>query len=344
MIEPFAYATLGEDRRPAGVYSRLAGRCDASGHAPRDARHPQGVTLRFISRLHRHMSLFVIVAAWAPLFAACGPTNIQPSAAVTGARASDNTTIDWSDWGLTLSRAVVGRQVDYRACLEDRAALDRFLAHVANVGPNTAPAAFPERDDRLAYEINCYNATILRSLLEFATDHSMPGRVPVNLEGRYRYRIDGAWRTPGQLRRAVLDQAGDDWRVQFTLCDGSRGSPPLWNRPFLGDVLDAQLNEVVRAAVASPQIVEIDHGLQRLRLWSGLYGIAGRLVREYEEHYRTEDATILNALLTYSDRARREELNTAVGYDVALLPADNQLNAFEQTTEDRGVLGLSSAN
>ncbi|MCZ6699229.1 MAG: DUF547 domain-containing protein [Planctomycetota bacterium] len=257
---------------------------------------------------------------------------------------TEDATIDWSDWGLTLSRVVEGREVNYVACIENRGALDRFLGHVANVGPNTVPDGFPGPDHRLAYLINCYNATILRSLLELADDGAMPSRIPFNLEGRFRYRIDGEWRTPGELRRAVHDRAGDDWRVRFTLCDGSRVGPSLWRRPFLGDMLDAQLNQAARFAFASPQVVDIDHAWQRLRLWSGLHGIAGRLIREHEDRYKTRDATILNALLSFSDRPRREQLNTAVGYDVSSLPSDNRLNAFEPATKKRGVLDLISAN
>ncbi len=332
-----------------GEHRRLAGAClcfaPAEEYPPRPhcewaAPRELAATGRIFRRIHRFIPIALLILP----FARCGPTNIQPIVDAAEARVTEDATIDWSDWGLTLSRVVEGREVNYHACIKNRGALDRFLAHVAYVGPNTAPAAFPGSDYRLAYLINCYNATILRSLLEFADDGAMPSRIPFNLEGRFRYRIDGEWRTPGELRRAVHDRAGDDWRVRFTLCDGSRGGPSLWRRPFLGDMLDAQLNQAARFALASPQVVEIDHAWQRLRLWSGLHGIAGRLIREHEDRYKTRDATILNALLVYADRPRREQLNSAVGYDVALLPSDNRINAFEPITEKRGVLDLISAN
>lgn len=243
---------------------------------------------------------------------------------------------DWADWGLILSRAVVGEDVDYDRLIQDPAPLDRLLAQMARVGPETAPAAFPTANHRLAYLINCYNATILRSVLETAGPDVVPARVSAGLEGRFRFRVDGHLRRPADLRRSAYALAGDDWRIRLTLCDGRRGGPPLWRRPLLGDLLDAQVDRIVRAALASPRIVAIDHFDLRLSVWSGLHRIRHRLVREYEERYQTQGATIRAALAALSDRSRREELNTAVGYAVTVLPADDHINAFEPPPENAG--------
>jgi len=247
--------------------------------------------------------------------------------------------MDWSDWGLTLSRGVVEERVDYARLIADRSSLDRFLARVARVGPESAPQFFPDHDSRLAYAINCYNATILRSVLALERDGKLPRNVPGGLDSRFRFQIDGRLQTPAALRKSALALAGEDWRVRFVLCDGRAGGPSLFRRVILGEMLGAQLDQAVRAALESPDVVRIDHGeRKRLLLWRGLYEIHRRLVGDYEERMQTRDATILGVLLAWSDRPRRELLNSAIGYEVAMMSSCNEINALEPTPEtDEGI-------
>lgn len=271
----------------------------------------------------------------------CGLRTIEP---VTQVDATDEpATLDWSDWGLTLSRIVHDERVDYRRLQADGTPLDRFLSLVARVGPETTPDQFPDRDARLAYAINVYNATIVRSILALNRQGMLPARAPFDLESRYRFRIDGRLQTPADLRRTAVELAAGDWRVRMTLCDGTLEGPPLWRRVYLPDMLDAQLAYLTREAVISPEIVRIDHGLtKRLLLWRGLYSIKEELIRDYERRNHTTNATILNALGEWSNRTRREELNTAVGYPVAAMPGDDRINHFEPPP-DGGILSIFSS-
>jgi hypothetical protein len=250
--------------------------------------------------------------------------------------------MDFSGLGLTLSRAIVGDKVDYERLLRDRQPLDRFLALVAQVGPQTTPSQFPDRSARLAYAINCYNATVLRSVLELARGGVISRRAPFDLAWRFRFRIDGRLQSPADLRRTAEDLAGDDWRVRLALCDCRQVGPPMTRRVFLGGMLDAQLNEVARAALRSSQVVRIDHGERKqLLVWRGLYEIRDRLVLAYEDRLDARNAGLLNVLLEWSDRPRREELNGAVGYEVAMMPPNDALNALEPTSEEeRGLLSV----
>ncbi len=234
----------------------------------------------------------------------------------------------WTDWGLALSRSVVNDRVNYDALLKDRQPLDRFLAFASRVGPESSPGQFPDRDSQLAYAINCYNAAMLRSMLELVQSDCLPADVPPNLANRFRFLIDGRPQTPAELRRLAERLAGDDWRLRLALADMSSTGPPLWPHPFLGDMLDGQLNQTVRWALASARVVRINHGEQKtLQLWRGLHDIMDRLVRDYELRFHTSGASALNVLLEWSDRERREVLNSAVGYEVVLLPASAGTNS-----------------
>lgn len=238
--------------------------------------------------------------------------------------------LNWSDWGLILSRCVVEDRVDYRKLLADPSPLDQLFAMLARVGPQTAPSQFPDTNNKLAYYINSYNAAIVHSVIQMAQNGRIPREAPGDLERRFRFVIDGRRRTPADLRRMALDLAGDDWRVAFALCDARRGSPPLHPRPMIGDLLDGQLDFVFRMALYAPHIVHIDHGAtKRLLLWRGLYEMKDRMIADYERRMGTTHATILSVLSEWSNRKRREYLNTATGYRAEVMPADNLINQVD---------------
>lgn len=57
-------------------------------------------------------------------------------------------------------------RVDYAGLARDQAEPDRYLATLASASSDSHPEKFPSDDDALAYWINCYNAFILRGVLD----------------------------------------------------------------------------------------------------------------------------------------------------------------------------------
>ena len=253
-----------------------------------------------------------------------GPVNLK----YTGAPPKSLEQMDWSGWGLTLGRCVVNGLVDYSKLAEDHAALDNFLFLAGRYGPNRTPPLFPTRDHSLAYAINCYNATVVRSVLAI---HEKTGRLPsvlpIGFARRFTFVIDGRPQTPADLRTTALRLAQYDVRVELVLCDARRDGPPIPPRVFLPDLLDAQLTLAARNALTAPQVVGLDHGApKQLLLWSGLYRRRAELIAVYENRYQTRGASMINVLCDWSGHQRRITLNSAVGYVVAPAPADARLN------------------
>ncbi len=219
--------------------------------------------------------------------------------------------IEYSDWSLTLSRGVRGNEVDlYKLCF-DPGPLNSFLRQAAAIGPKRTPALFPDDATRLAFLVNLHNASVLSALTRHSDSKRFSGEATCVFDGR-------TW-TTAELRREIRSLSNDDWRVPFALFDGRRDGPPLWPKPILPESLDDQWDRIAHFAIQQPQIVSIDHELQRLRLWPGLYENRDRLIAQYEERYHTTHATVLSALLDLSDIDRRAELNTAVGYTVSTI-------------------------
>jgi hypothetical protein len=275
-----------------------------------------------------------------PLIAVgCGARTIEPVSepATSGAPSK----LDWSDWGLTLSRIVHEDRVDYRRLREDPAPINRFLSLVARIGPNSTPDLFVDRQARMAYAINCYNATMVRSVLALDRSGKLPTHTPFDFESRYRFPIDGRLQTPADFRKTTEALAAGDWRARLTLCNATLEGPPLWRRVYLPEMLDAQLAYVARSALTSPEVVRIDHGLdKRLLLWRGIYAIKDVLIQDYQKRHQTSEATMLNVLGEWSNRTRREELNSAIGYVVAPIPSDDRINQFEPLPESDGILSI----
>jgi hypothetical protein len=277
----------------------------------------------------RRASRSVLLSGALAILAGCVPRVVQLDSHTDGATEEAVVEPGYADWGLTLSRNVSGDKVDFDHLVTGHSALDRFLAGMQRFGPATKPDAFPDRDSRLAYLINCHNACVLRSVVELAGGKNLPALVPGDLESRFRFRIDGGDRTPAELRRSALELAADDWRVRLVLYDARNTGPPLSRRPFTGDLLDAQLNQATREALASPHVIRIDHGEdKRILVWGGLLALHDRLVRDYDRRLQARGATFLDVLLEWADRPQRELLNAAVGYRVAAMPSDDRLGSL----------------
>lgn len=284
--------------------------------------------------LAHRLSIITIAA----LVSGCMPQTISPRIESEGNSPSK---LDWTSWALVLSRCVVEDCVDYRKLLRQPGAMERTMAMLARVGPETIPDQFPRREDRIAYYVNAYNAAIVRSVMALEQDGSIPRYAPLNLESRFRFEIDGALRTPAELHDRALDAAGDDFRVRFALCDGLRTGPPLHPRPIIADMLDGQLNFVTRMALYSPHTLRIEIGGERqLVLWEGLYEEKDRMISDYERRMGTTNATILNVLGEWSNRKRRLILNSAVGYIVTKMPVDRLINQVDPPPADNGPLSL----
>ena len=238
------------------------------------------------------------------------------------AGASDTPRLDYSDWALTLSRCVRGDNIDYVGLKTRPESLRAFIDQIARVGPRTTPDQFPDARAEAAFLINAHNAILLHEII--TETRGMPER-RVTLDPWTGGGVDNRHMTLAALRSRIADLLNDDWRIRFVLFDARRDGPPLRPRPILPDTLEAQLNQITRAALTRPQVVRIDHGTQRLLLWRGLFEIRARLIADYERRYHTTDATVLSVLLDLADVDRRVVLNTAIGYAVDALPADDRL-------------------
>ncbi len=142
--------------------------------------------------------------------------------------------------------------VNYQALGKNRAPLDKYLAAVA-----AAPLP-TDKNARMAFYVDAYNALVLRSVLDkgrprsvldvkdffSAADHTVAGK-KVSLDG---------------LEKKELNPFAKDPRTHFVLVCGAVGCPILEAKPFFGTNLSARMDAATRRYLASPAGARVSDG------------------------------------------------------------------------------------
>jgi hypothetical protein len=241
---------------------------------------------------------------------------------------------DDSDWAAVLRENVKDGLVDYDHLAGHRQALDRFVAHISVVGPDSTPSLFTAGPDRVAYWINAYNALVLYAVLgDYPTD-TMYGLDHDHIEHDHRFTVDGRRVVLRDLVDRMQIESRGDVRIEFALCGAAVGSPPLAPLPYRAETLENQLARVAHDLVDNEQLVRVDHAQRKLLLGQDLIDALDRLVSYYERRTGAQRARPLNALMSFTPSSdKRQVLNRAVGYPVGTIPFDRRLNAWRRDAD-----------
>lgn len=148
-------------------------------------------------------------------------------------------------------------RIDFAAVRANERDLDTYLGTLRAACPRSTPHRFRDRDSRLAYYLNAYNAIALRTL-----SNHCPMQTPSEL-----YWADGVyWRLGvmiGELRTTLTALESErleplvlrDPRVRFSLFRGTVDAPLLQTKAFDPSTLDEQLNELTTQALKLDEFV-----------------------------------------------------------------------------------------
>lgn len=243
---------------------------------------------------------------------------------------------DDRDYATVLRENVKGGLVDYEHLAAHREPLERFLGMLAVMGPQTTPGLFVSRSSRLVYYLNAYNAGVLQAVLKQSVPQTMHDVRLRPFEQSYRLIIDGRQRTLAEVRESARRESNDDVRIEFALCNAAKGAPPLLDQPYRADTLHRQLRQVAQDALDHETMVRIDHEKQKLLLGTVIFLHRDAFIDFYARQTGARTGSILNALLDLASGVRREWLNTAVGYDVGVIPFDRGLNRWTPGAQTAG--------
>lgn len=141
-------------------------------------------------------------------------------------------------------------QVDYAGFKKDEPRLDDYLDRLAKIDPKSL-----SRDEQFAYYANAYNAWTIKLILS-----GYPGVESIKDLGslfkspwkKKFVKLDGKVITLDHIEHDILRPQFKDPRVHMAVNCASKGCPPLWSEPFMGDRLDEQLNAATRNFINNP--------------------------------------------------------------------------------------------
>ena len=219
-------------------------------------------------------------------------------------------------------------RVNYDALALDRKALDRYYLHLSTTGPRSHPAAFPAREDELAYWINAYNAAVLVTVLEYypidsVGDVKAPFVLRPFLFGKSRLAgffyfqhvlLGGEKMSLYDLENKIIRGYGEP-RIHFAINCASVGCPLLPKHAFHPSTLDADLDRETLRFFASPEKLRIDHEARVVWL--------SPILDWFREDFGGD---LLAYVRRYVSPERRAELDRAANYELRFMEYDWRLN------------------
>ena len=231
---------------------------------------------------------------------------------------------------------------DYRAVLADEAVVRSIESQRAALA-DFDPDQLETRAEAIAFWINAYNFFMIAHIVDSARADGLIASVrdygslfnPYRVFKRKLFNVGGRQYSLSEIEIEVLlgerfrDQGWKDARVHFAVNCASVGCPPLRNRIYRADDLDALLDENTRRALATPLHLKTDSETLYLT----------RLFDWYEADFAEMSGSVRRFILDHADAATAERVratNTTrfIDYDWDLNSPHNIQARLDQGTSD----------
>lgn len=209
-------------------------------------------------------------------------------------------------------------KVDYQGLMKNRTDLDAFVAYVNAYSPENQPGLFPTMQDKEAYYINAYNASVFLNVLDKYNEVQKYKNIykivkPFFYETVFVY--GGEKNNLYSLENKTIRPRFLDPRVHFSLNCASESCPYLPAEAFTGEQLDAQLDREAKKFCTETRNVRLEGTTLYLSEIFKFYGIDDKEhsdFMEYEKSHGGNPQSREDGIVKYINRFR---------------PADQQLPA-----------------
>lgn len=194
------------------------------------------------------------------------------TAATTASSETGNVPTSVAEWESLWTEVLAANvddagRVDFTALVDDHSDLERVVAFIASVDPQSRPELFPSRNDRLAYYINAYNALAMFGVIKKRVPKNLDGLRKVTFFFLQRFKVGGRSISLYNLENKVIRPIGEE-RIHFALNCMVVGCPRLPQTAFTSAKLEEQLDGATRLFISEDRNVQIDLGKSELRLSS----------------------------------------------------------------------------
>ena len=242
--------------------------------------------------------------------------------------------IDHSHWDHVLKRYVHNGLVDYQGLLQARSELDDYLRQVEAVSVEILGEA--SREERLAFWINLYNASVIRMILDQYPIERFD-QIPAAFGIRTIRAVDEFF-SLSELRDQVLRQGFRDERVLCALVSGRMDSPRLFREAFRGEHLEDQLNRVAHVFAEDERQNHIKPGEKKIFLSPMFHTFGEDFLLNFgnpnsTSNFSATETAVISFLLQYlGDPDKRLFLDSSQ-YRIQYLPEDSRLNDWSKRGE-----------
>ncbi len=237
---------------------------------------------------------------------------------------------DHSRWDRLLKTYVHQGLVDYDGLVHNRAELDQYLQDLEHYPLDSF--AELSREDRLAFWINLYNASVLRMVVDKYPIQRFD-QIPAVFEVRTIHVIEEYFSLP-ELFDEVLRKGFRDERILTALVSARMDSPSLLDEAFTGERIDEQLDRAAYEFAQNRALNQIEPGSKKIHL-SPLFQKFGpdflfNYSLSHESRYTETESAVISFLLHHlKDPEKRIFLDSA-RYKIKYLPEDPRLNAVDR--------------
>ena len=182
-----------------------------------------------------------------------------------------------------------------------------------------------DRDARLAFWINAYNALTVKLILDHYPLQNIwaitPGPPEPKEESPFEIEVGAVadtMRTLDEIEHEIIRKRFDEPRIHFALVCAAESCPPLRREPFDGSDLDAQLDEQARTFLHNDAKNQIPADSGQIAL--------SRILKWYGDDFGETEADLQQYLSRYFDGDVADRLQRA-SYQVTYRSYDWSLNA-----------------
>lgn len=236
-----------------------------------------------------------------------------------------------------LQKFVHKGRVDYASWFDNDQALkrlDRYLAAVAKYSPENSPKRFKNKNERLVYWVNAYNAVVIKSILDnwplsSVTDLKAPVEIIKGLGFFYKqkYIYGGQAYSLYQVENGKIFDGENDPRVHFILNCGSGSCPVLRPQIPTGEELEPFLAQAAREFVADSKNLHIADSERTIYL-STVFKWNKNDFKSY-----SSDNTLLGYVLSIAGDSLKKRLIGAKDYRIEFIEYDWSINEAGSTNE-----------
>ncbi|WP_378178288.1 DUF547 domain-containing protein [Aquimarina sp. SS2-1] len=193
-------------------------------------------------------------------------------------------TVDHSAWDQILVLNVTDDGlVDYDGVTSDVLVFYKYFRYLQNISPENHWS----QEEKLAYWLNVYNATVMKMIIDEYPIQSInqienPWKRKVFKSKGVRYSLD-------DIEHNILRKYGDP-RIHFLLNCGSISSPRLWNRAYTSTNIAYALEERTKEFINDPQRNQINSKTVRI----------SQLFEWYEDDFASNHIDVIDFINQYS--------------------------------------------